>query len=261
MLSIFGTLLALAGAVVAIIMIVRALPRLPNPPTPEHHTMREAALKERLLFDRLTRGIRSAVTRAQRASGIATQGIVKQLEQRYRRLRLLAHEHRTPKSETPAATCLTLLTDADAALANDEYALAEERYLACLKIDQRHRGAYLGLSTLYQRRKEDALAEETLRFLRKLYPNDAEIAYEFSAVLAVMEKQAAALHEVQYAITLAPRNPKFLDFAIGLAMLLKRRRLASELLDQLRAANPENQKLEDLAQQIATIEPVKGMRK
>ncbi|MBI4449515.1 hypothetical protein HY634_00470, partial [Candidatus Uhrbacteria bacterium] len=71
-------------------------------------------------------------------------------------------------------------------------------------------------------------------------------------------KRAAALKEIQAAIGQSPRNPKYLDFAIELAMMERNPRLATKYLTQLREANPENQKLEEFEERIAAVDAGKG---
>ena len=97
------------------------------------------------------------------------------------------------------------------------------------------------------------LAEETLRFLRRLYPSDHEVAFMLAEVLRDREKGTAALKEIQAAVALAPRNPKYLDFAADLAIVERSRPLAARFIAQLREANPENQKLAEFEERIAAL--------
>ncbi|MDO8599172.1 MAG: hypothetical protein Q7S02_03605 [bacterium] len=256
MLTAVGGALAFVGATTVLVVVMRVFPRLARlpkraeAPAPDH----EFALKERLLLERMKRRMRGWGTRMSRRASTMGKGLEARLEHGYRRLRLLAQEYVATKSASPAVTCETHIAAADAAIAQDELEEAEEHYLACLKLDPKHRDAYLGLAALYRKRKEDGLAEETLRFLRKLCPEDHEVASMLAGVLRDREKGSAALKEIQAAIALAPRNPKYLDFAADLAIVERNRRLATRFLDQLREANPENQKLQELEERIAAIE-------
>lgn len=256
MLIILGLAIALAGVGVVATTVVRALPRIPAPSAADRRAAHESALKERLLAERIARGIRRFGEEVQRRATTSVQGWGNRVERGYRRLRLLAQEYTHVRPHEVAVTCETAIRDAETATAAEDYGLAEERYLACLKVDAKHRGAYLGLARLYRARKEDTLAEETLRFLRKLAPDDADVAHEFSVLLRDRGKATAAFREAQAAVALAPRNPKLLDFAIESAIIAEKTHVASKLLDQLREANPENQKLVEFGERIAAIAKV-----
>ncbi|MFH1429940.1 MAG: hypothetical protein ABIG71_00265 [Candidatus Uhrbacteria bacterium] len=215
----------------------------------------EHAVKERIMIERASRRFREVSDRAVRKAQTLGSGLGGSLQRGHRKLRLLAQEHAAARqgSEERVLTCDELIVKADAAVERDELEHAEEEYLACLKLDAKHRGAYLGLATLYRRRKEGGLAEETLCFLRKLYPDDGEVHYAYSDILLWREKHAEALHEILAALEKKPKNPRFLDFAVELAIVEHDAELAGELLDRLREANPDNQKLDDLERRIGEL--------
>ena len=254
MLMIIGGVLALLGLIAMSVVVVRATPRLARfrapPPTPVN---RESAVKERLFLDRLTRHIQGVGERVRRRTSAGFRSWESQLQRGYRRLRLLAQEYVVHHPESGAVSCEGHIAAANDATTREEYDEAEEHLLACLKIDPKHRAAYLGLSDVYQQRKEEGLAEETLRFLRRLYPNDADVAARLAGVLHARGKRGHALKEMQAALEQYQRNPKYLDFAIELAMMERNPRLATKYLTQLREANPENQKLEEIRERIASM--------
>lgn len=255
-LMLVGIIVVVVGVAVVTAVLVRAFPRLarlPEEPAPAPPD-RATTVKERILLERMKRRMREAGTRISRRASDVGRGLEARLEHGYRRLRLLAQEYVPTKSSSLGDTCEAHIAAAETAIVQEEFEDAEERFLACLKLDPKHRDAYLGLAALYRKRKEDALAEETLRFLRRLYPGDHDIAALFAGVLRDREKGAAALKEIQAAIALAPRNPKYLDFAADLAIVERNRRLAARFLEQLREANPENQKLQEFEERIAAIE-------
>lgn len=251
-----GAVVLALGVVLLGSAIVPALPRsarLAQEPPPA--AQRELALKERLVLERMTRRMHEFLGSIERSFRVraSTWGIG--LRKGYRRLRLLAQEYtERPSVAAEPATCDALIAAARSALDAEAYEEAEERLLACLKIDAKHRDAYFALAAVYRKRKEDALAEETLRFLRRLCPEDAEISAALADTLSVRGKTDAAIKEIQSAIALVPRNPRYLDFAIELAILKRNPRLAKKWAAQLQEANPENQKLADFAERIRAIE-------
>lgn len=255
MLLLIGAVFTVIGIATFGAIIVRASPRLANMPTrtPSTRVERELRMKERLLLERMTRRMQEAGTRVSRSVSASFRRWETGLQRGARRLRLLAQEYIALKSAPTSQTCEAHLASAVDAIGREALEEAEDHYLACLKFDPKHRTAYLGLATLYRQRKEDALAEETLRFLRKLYPDDEEIAVYLSDVLRGRGKFGAALKELQTAIDRSPRNPRHLDFAIELAIMDQNARLATRYLKQLREANPENQKLAELEERIAEL--------
>jgi len=252
---VIGAILTVLGAAAIAVLVLRAVPRLVHLPErpPPTHAERELRVKERLLLERLTRQLRGTTARMSRGATMTFRRWESGLQRGYRRLRLLAQEYVVSKTAPTSMTCELHLTSATEAIGRESLEEAEEHYLACLKLDPKHREAYLGLASLYQHRREDALAEETLRFLRKLYPDDGEVAMYLADVLRSREKYGAALKELQSAISQSPRNPRYLDFATELAIMDRNARLAGKYLDQLRAANPENQKLEGFEERIRTM--------
>lgn len=248
-----GLIVAAAGLLALVVLGIRVAPRLRDMhPAKKRRRTREELVVERILTERLTRRLRAFGTDIGGRVRRASSGIQPRLERGYRKLRLLAQEHAHPVALTPA-TCDVLIPRAEAALASGDWDAAEEQYLGCLKVDAKHRGAYLGLATLYRQRKEDTLAEETLKFLRKLYPDDAEVAYGLADVLHTRGKCDAALKEIRAALRAAPKNPRYLDFALECAMVKQDAPAAREYLAMLRDANPENAKLEELEERVRMI--------
>lgn len=254
MLLTIGLVLTIAGVGCTGVVVVRAMPRMRLLPMRRRRSRRdrETAVKERIMLDRITRRMHGVGALLRRRSRAMFGAVGPALDRGYRRLRLLAQEHR-PLRAMDAVTCDVLVADAAAALDRQDFDDAEERYLACLKADTKHRGAYLGLAALYAARKELVLAEETLRFLRKLYPSDSDIMMKFAEILVAREKPPAALKEMQGALRIAPKNPRYLDFAVELAIVKRDRRLAEQFLEQLRDANPENAKLEELEGRVREL--------
>lgn len=250
-----GVILTVGGVVTLGIIIARASPRLAHAPTkaPATRVERELRVKERLLLERMTRRMRETGMRVNRSVSASFRRWESNLQRGARRLRLLAQEYVASKSAPMSQTCEVHLASAADAISREALEEAEDHYLACLKLDPKHHAAYLGLATLYRSRKEDALAEETLRFLRKLYPDDEEVAVYLADVLRGRGKCGAAIKELQIAIDRSPRNPRYLDFAVELAIMNQNARLATRYLKQLREANPENQKLAELEERIAEI--------
>lgn len=249
-----GGALVILGAVTMIALFIVSAPRLASLPARRtRHTPREAAVKERILMERLLRRFRAsgdATVRHVQAVATEWRG---QLQKWYRRLRLLAQEHRVPAGEERTLACPDFLAQAADAMHRESFEEAEDQYLACLKIDAKHRDAYVGLAALYRKRKETALAEETLQFLRRLCPDDAEVMMELAEILYERGKEDAAVKQVRAALVIAPKNPRYLDFALELALVKRHVNSARKYLEQLRATNPDNQKLVEFEERVGAL--------
>lgn len=252
-LTIIGIILVGIGAFLIFSILAATAPRLAILRLRAKVPSRETLVKERLLLERIMRQTREWWRAGFGVRLQAFRKINDALQRLYRRLRIRAQEYRTAKPEAVPMVCANALEEARAAMAKGDYEHAEELLLGCLKIDAKHRDAYIGLSELYQLRNEHMLSEETLRFLRKLYPKDAEVAFLFTGILNQHGKHAQALREIEAALAVEPRNPKYLDFAIELAIVVQKASQAGRWLEQLREANPENQKLAEFGDRIAGI--------
>jgi tetratricopeptide (TPR) repeat protein len=248
-----GVILVVLGGLTSIAVLFAAGPRLADVRPKQKPADHETQLKERLLVERLSRSGRVTSERVARWLELRGVGMRGWLERSSRRLRLLAQEHLPKQERAGKVSCDSLLGAAKGALEREAYEEAEESFLACLKLDARHREAYLGLGRLYRARKEYDLAGETLQFLRTLLPQDAEVIVAYAEVLRDRGEMNAAFTEVQAALQHAPRNPRFLDFAVELAIVNSDVKNAKMYLKRLREANPENQKLEDIEKRVEQL--------
>ncbi|MDO8425317.1 MAG: hypothetical protein Q7T01_02270 [bacterium] len=255
MLTTIGIILIVIGGATIAVHVVRAWPRLQQLRVRARIVQsRDAAAINRILVERLTRRARTLQNDLGRKAAKHAQGAASALDRGYRRLRLLAHEHATPPvAGTEAESCEAHIVAARDAFTAGELERAEEEYLACLKIDAKYFEAYSGLAGLYRARKEDALAEETLRFLTKLYPKNPESFVMLADVFHAGGKSDAAAKEMDRALRLEPKNPRFLDFAVELAIINGERVRGTQLIGRLRQANPDNQKLDDFDARIRAL--------
>jgi len=170
-----------------------------------------------------------------------------------------------------------LLSEADSACANEEWDSAEKKLIAVIRIDPKNKEAYQGLGHVYTERDEYTQAEETYRFLLQLDSEDdstlirlgdltekmgeIERAIEcyqqaviinpnlsgrfakLSELLFSLEQYESALESIREAIDIEPHNPKYLDSLVETSIMIGDQVMAMEAYEQLRMANPENQKL------------------
>jgi len=189
---------------------------------------------------------------------------------------------------TPEQEITALLREATHAQDEQNFDIAEKKYIEIIRLDPKHVEAYQGLAKVYQELGQKKEAEETYKFLHHLVPNDdsvlvslAELAeesgknteaiqyYEKSllindglssrfarlAELLENEKQyAAALEAMEQAVELEPQNPKYLDNLIELAIMVGNKEQAEEVYGKLRLVNPDNHKLPLFKEKIHSLE-------
>ena len=207
--------------------------------------------------------------------------------------RLWYHEQATaPKphadlGETAEARYERLLTEGHNLLAASHYEQAENAFIAAMRIHQQEPAAYRGLADTYAARGSLAEAKETYRYALHLAPDDdalmvklAEIAeneghteeaisyyqqavvandalssrfYHLAELLLKIKQPAIAKEAVVSAVQLEPKNAKYLDLLIETAILAADKQTASQFYNELRLANPENQRLEGFKDRIAKM--------
>lgn len=177
----------------------------------------------------------------------------------------------------PEEEIVLLLREAQNAVKNENFDLAEKKYIEIVRLDPKHIEAYRGLAQVYIKLEQMKEAEETYKFLHHLVPNDdqvlvnlAELAeqnnqiaqaisyYEkslllndssaprfakLSALLQNEKQYPAALEAMEQSVELEPQNPKYLDNLIELAIIVGNKERAEEAYQKLRLVNPDNQKL------------------
>ena len=177
----------------------------------------------------------------------------------------------------PEEEIVLLLREAQNAVKNENFDLAEKKYIEIVRLDPKHIEAYRGLAQVYVQLGQTKEAEETYKFLHHLVPNDdqvlvnlAELAeqnnqiaqaisyYEkslllndssaprFAKLCALLQNEKqypAALEAMEQSVELEPQNPKYLDNLIELAIIVGNKERAEEAYQKLRLVNPDNQKL------------------
>lgn len=147
------------------------------------------------------------------------------------------------------------------ALEAEQFDEAEKCFIEVIRLDPRCHESYRGLSDLYLRKKDLALAYESLQYLWKLLKNKGDdaipmrfqTAYDLWDVSFQLDKLEQAKKWIQEVLELGPNNPKFLDAALETYIALKDRLRAERVLETLQATNPENNKLAEFAERIKAL--------
>lgn len=180
-------------------------------------------------------------------------------------------------SEKQKQSLFTLLREGDNALSNEEYEIAEKKYIAAIKIDPKNTNAYRGLAEVYTKQGQMNEAKETYKFIFQLDPSDSEVLVKLAEIfeeegnekeaieyyqksvliednyphrfvklaelLGNIDEYETALAAIEQAVELEPQNPKYLDIMVEMSIMSGHRDTAEEIYQKLRMANPDNQKL------------------
>lgn len=182
----------------------------------------------------------------------------------------------------------SFLVEARQLINSEEYQKAEDKLIDGLSLDTHNVEAYKLLVDLYRARKQFDEAKETLEYLLRLtheadpsvYFSLADIAKErgnlkqaeddylrsislsddnylyflsLAEVYLELDDKEKALQTAQRAYILAPNNPKILDFLINLCIIIQDKVLANDYLEQLKAVNPENNKIIEFNEKIDNL--------
>jgi len=149
-------------------------------------------------------------------------------------------------------------------LASQELEKAEEICIAIIELNPRNIDVYEILADVYLELKDYKEARETQRYLLRLLlarngkesessPEKHRLANAYSGLGWIYQSEARFIHALenyQKAITLEPSNPRFLDLLLKISIILKNKKLAFQAFNNLREADPDNQKLSELKEQI-----------
>lgn len=148
-------------------------------------------------------------------------------------------------------------------LAEQNFDKAEEVAISIIKLDAKNLDVYEFLAEIYLARKDYKKARETCRYLLKLMTkgkiitdNSAErhrlanCYADLGWIYQLEHKNSYSLANYQKAVELEPSNPRFLDLLLKISILLRNKTLALQIFSDLKAADPDNQKLSELQEQI-----------
>lgn len=266
----------LVAMIIIAIIVIRHLPQAAAIDLEALPAEQEAAMKAALMEKRFKRKIlefknrllpffRKLGSNFQRA-GKSLQQKVSSMEQRYRQK---PHTMTSEQQEEVKQKIKTLLQAGDEHALAEHWAEAESKYIEVLSWDHKNLDAYFGLGEVYFERKEYAQAKETLGYLLKLIQAQEagdetvstfsspltssqinEAYYDFAVCLQALNELEPANKQMKILMERDANNPKYLDKATELSILLGERVSAQEFFNALKQVNPDNQKLDSLQEQI-----------
>lgn len=279
--------LASAGSVA-----LRKFPQLTLIDTEALPLERDAKKKKAIIHDRASR---MTLAFGRRVAAALTRWFERRREgfrRAYRRVLALERQYRKERPVLPAeaeARVAALAADAERLRRAGEYGDAEKKYIDILSLDRQNVDATWGLGTLYLESKRYDQAKETYAYLARMLRKSSRCVHAETGALPpgrTCAADAAAHADIaacnldlgiasqaagdgaqaraafERAVAFEPANPRHLDLLLDACILEGDKSRASEVFAQLRAANPENNKLDALAERIASLpDPVAPVRK
>lgn len=225
---------------------------------------RRMAKRSRWLKVKLTPAFRFVVERAQLAHEKLSRLDKKFWERTGRFIHPVERRKRAAK----------LVTTAEQLLDQEKIGEAEKKLVEAISLDRQHWAAYRGLGELYMGTKNYAQAKETYQYLVRANSRQccgkgrrrqahigspavqAAIAKD-NLCLALACKAAgdvAGWREAAEAALLHEKaNPRHLDILLEACIMDGDRKRAEQIFALLKEANPDNQKLDQLAEKIASL--------
>lgn len=144
--------------------------------------------------------------------------------------------------------------EVDELLKKEEFDLAENLLIELLAINSKDIDAFKKLGGLYFERKDYEDAKQTFEHILKITPEeDGEIYFDLCLVYMEMENWQKAIDNIKKALEIEPNNPRYLDTMVEIGIINKDKVLAQDAYNRLAEANPENQKLGEIKEEIDNL--------
>jgi len=131
--------------------------------------------------------------------------------------------------------------------------IAEKKYIDIIAADPRNIEAFEGLGDLYYEQGMFSEAKETFKHVLKLDPSSATAAYDLAHISKEEGDVSSARTYIRQALSREPKNVKYLDLDIELALEAKDKLGAQESIAVVRAVNPDNQKLDSWDEKLIAL--------
>ena len=279
MYNIIPLVLILIGLSIVIIIVARKFSVLANLDVDSIQSEREAKFKEQIVSNRLKRNYFRYFAKLKQFSKPIGQAMGGFFQNLYKKLVEYKEDyHEQKQTETVNENIHEkLFSEIDELIEKDEPEKIEAKYIKIISLDSKSIKAFRGLGKLYFERKDFNEAKQTIEHAIRLLENDYN-AYEsvenenldeeerakkdsisrnlsgayfdLTFVYKQQENYAEAIASVDKALAIEANNPRFLDTKLEISIINKDKNLAMETFEKLKAVNPENQKLEELAKQI-----------
>ncbi len=260
MYNIIPLILILLSLSVIIFIVARKFSLLANLDVANIPAEKEARMKERIISSRFRRHLArwsSWLVKFSRFVGQQmnvflkwSQNKLHELKEGYRSETILLSGNRSKKINE-------FFSEAEELEKQGDYKEAEKRLIEIIGLDSRNIKAFETLGRFYLEEKNYEEAEQTFAHILKLLgegeensEHRAEIYFNLSLISQAKGDLKISLETLKKALELGPNNPRYLDTALEISIMVKDKISALAAYEKLKEVNPENQKLVELEKQI-----------
>ncbi|MEA1963223.1 MAG: hypothetical protein U9M94_03225 [Patescibacteria group bacterium] len=279
MYNIIPLVLILIGLGVIIVIAAKKFSVLANLDVDSIRSEREAKFKEQIVSNRLKRNYFRYFAKFKQFSKPVGQAMGGFFIKLYKKLVEYKEDYNEQKQTETINENIQekLFFEIDELIEKGELEKVEAKYIKIISLDSKSIKAFRGLGKLYFERKDFNEAKQTIEHAIRLLENDYN-AYEsienenlneeerikkdyinrnlpgayfdLACVYKQRENYSESIISIDKALAIEANNPRFLDTKLEISIISKDKNLACKTLEELKAINPENQKLEELARQI-----------
>jgi len=268
MLALISTILLIICLIVISLIIIKKFPALAILDVENIPGQKEAKFKEQIIKKRLERDLAKWGIVFLKFWNLANHFISGPLHQALAKLANLKEVYRKNKKLTLTQRrerIRELFRQVQDSLKDDNLEQAEASLIEIISLDQKKLTAFVDLADVYTKGKKWAEARQTLGYALKLIKANArdkffadgvslpEIYFSLSWVCDNLGDKTAALDNIREALEFEANNPRYLDYAIELAIAEQDKNFALLMLERLQEVNPDNAKLVDWAQEINNL--------
>lgn len=229
--------------------------------------IKESQVKKKIVYDRLLRKTASLGHKLRNTTKPALEKVSGTLKGFYEKISALEKMYRKENQKISGTSINMKIKEledkADVDMKEQRFADAESTYIEILKYDAMNLKAFQNLADIYLQMKKYKEAKETMQYILKLLKkkkmqNDnltlVGLYYQRLAdVYQLMGNLRIAQNYYKKAVELGPKNPKYLDQLLKISIILKDKDTAFETLQKLEEADPGNQKLQELEQEVEQL--------
>lgn len=268
MLATISTILVIICLIVIALIIIKKFPALAILDVENIPGQKEAKFKEQIIKKRLERDLAKWGIVFAKIWNFSNHFISGPLHRALAKLAILKESYRKNKKLTLTQRrerIRELFRQATDSVKDDNLELAETSLIEIISLDQKKLTAFIDLADVYTKGKKWPEARQTLGYALKLikanrrdefFLNDInvpEIYYSLSWVCDNLGDKVAALDNIREALEFEANNPRYLDYAIELAIAEQDKNFALSMLERLRGVNPDNAKLTEWEEKISDL--------
>ena len=254
MYNIIPLILILLSIGVIVFITVRKFPVLSNVDVENIPEEKEKRFKEKIISNRLKRGVFKWSSRFIRLLGPIWQAIGNFFKWLMGKLHEIKEGYKSEpilKGSGALGKINELFEEAEDLMRKSDYEGEEKKLIEIINLDNKNVEAFKRLGSLYFERKSFNEAAETFKHVLKLTEGkDSEIYFDLSLAGKEMGDLVNALANINSALELEPNNPRYLDTLLDISIINKDKVLAFKAHKKLKEVNQENQKLSELKKQI-----------